>query len=92
MMKGKFFVLLILLMTIVSCQSEFERQVANGRELARKEMSLPFKSSTRVKLVRELKNCAHLSGNEEVFNLQIKTYRIELAQSHPNKKLITKFP
>ncbi len=92
MLKRKFFVLLILLMTFASCQSEYEKQVTNGRELARKEMMLSLKSTKRQELVQELKKCAHLSGNETVFNSDIKTYRIQLAQNDPNKRLITKFP
>lgn len=80
-------------MTFASCESEFEKQVANGKSLTRIEMGLENVESKREDLVKELKKCAHLSGNEELFNKKIKFYRYQIAQSKQQKQqLITRFP
>jgi hypothetical protein len=56
-------------------------------------MGLENVKSKRSDLVKELKKCAHLSGNEELFNRKIKSYRVNLAQSKLQKQqLITRFP
>lgn len=80
-------------MTFASCESEFEKQVAYGKSLTRIEMGLENVESKREDLVKELKKCAHLSGNEELFNKKIKFYRYQIAQSKQQKQqLITRFP
>jgi hypothetical protein len=93
MFKGNIIVLSILLMTFASCESEFEKQVITGKSLTRIEMGLENVESKRSDLVKELKKCAHLSGNEELFNQKIKSYRFQIAQSKKQKQqLITRFP
>lgn len=93
MFKGNIVVLSILLMTFTSCESEFEKQIETGKSLTRIEMGLENVESKREDLVKELKKCAHLSGNEELFNKKIKYYRYQIAQSKQQKQqLITRFP
>ncbi|MNV38767.1 hypothetical protein D3C71_1303300 [compost metagenome] len=86
-----------------SCQSEYERQIEHARELIKKERDLLNQMGemetispnykTLESIQKELSLRAHLSGNEELFNEQVKNYRTNYeTRSTREQNLISKFP
>ena len=106
-MKGKNLLRLLSVIFILafmsSCQSEYERQIEHARGLIKKErvllnqmgemetISHNYKALESIQ--KELSFRAHLSGNEELFNEQVKNYRTNYElRAAREQNLISKFP
>jgi len=85
-----------LLIITSSCQSEYERQLARGKNIIEKQLKGNARelitNKTNMNLQNELKICAHVSGNERVFMMEMTNYKAELQQTLVVKQqqLITK--
>ncbi len=85
-----------LLIITCSCQSEYERQLAKGKDIVEKQLNGNtrelFTNKANMALQNELKVCAHVSGNERVFMMEMTNYKAELQQTLVVKQqqLITK--
>lgn len=88
----------LLLIITLSCQSEYERQLAEGKDMVENELSQLNHSeqqakSTEQKTQQELEKCAHLSGNKRLFLSTIEDYRSNLKEMRASKQDLTKkFP
>lgn len=95
-MKTTAFGVFSLLIITLSCQSEYERQLATGKDIVEQQVkgTAQLKQTTAsAALQDELEVCAHVSGNKRLFMLEMKNYREELEQTRMAKQqLITKFP
>ena len=84
---------LLFIMTL-SCQSEYERQLAKGKDLVQKQMithgyaSSKNNPSSDSKTSLKLKNYAQLSGNKRRFNEELASYQEHMQQ----RQVATKYP
>jgi hypothetical protein len=90
---------------LVSCESEYKRQLTEAKNLVQEELRLSESAKPVTPtagdlgyLLREVREeidfRAHLSGNEEVFLRELGAYRDELLTKDPLEKevLLTKYP
>jgi hypothetical protein len=88
----------LLLIITLSCQSEYERQLAEGKDMVEKEVSQLNDSekqakATERKTQEDLQKCAHLSGNKSLFLSTIEDYRSNLKEMRSSRHELTKkFP
>ena len=88
----------LLLIITLSCQSEYERQLAEGKDMVENEVSQLNRSeqqakTTERKTQKELQRCAHLSGNKRLFLSTIEDYKSDLKEMRASKQDLTKkFP
>lgn len=92
----------LLICSLYSCQSEYERQMELGKQLIQQEnkiidnlLQTHFNVSARETLVEiksDLAHCAELSGNKELFYSEITSYRNSIKSDEYNNRLITKYP
>lgn len=86
-----------------SCQSEYERQMEHAKKLVEKERMLlnqmgemetvSHSYKTLESIQKELFFRSHKSGNEELFNEQVKNYRTDCEmKANKEQQLISKFP
>ena len=78
-------VVFLLFIITLSCQSEYERQLAKGKDLVEKEMTHKYHSP---ETTLELNKYAQLSGNKRRFNIELKSYETHLQQ----RQVATKYP
>ena len=67
-----------------SCQSEYERQLAKGKQIIEEQLNkntAVLTDNTNKALQEELEQCAHVSGNGRVFMMEMTNYKAELQQS-----------
>lgn len=85
--------LLLVIMTL-SCQSEYERQLAKGKDLVQKQIISNRYASPKKdafpdsKTNSKLENYAQLSGNKRLFKVELKSYQESLQQ----RQVATKYP
>lgn len=86
--------------SLLSCQSEYDRQLDFGKSLVKKESKIVnqlvethFNDSAREELIslkKQLNKHAVLSGNKELFMEQMANFRSQIQED--GSRLITKFP
>lgn len=67
-----------------SCQSEYERQLAKGKDIIEKQLdgnTALITNKANTALQEELEVCAHVSGNKRVFMMEMTNYKAELQQT-----------
>jgi hypothetical protein len=78
-----------------SCQSEYERQLNQCKNIVNDAVTIHSTNNKSVhslkKAAKEIDFCAHLSGNERLFKLQIKAYTRAKAKGNHSKELLTSF-
>jgi hypothetical protein len=90
---------------LVSCESEYERQLTEAKSLVQEELLLNESAGPAASTAGDIRHLleevekeivfrARLSGNEEVFLRELGSYREELLTKDPIEKqvLITKYP
>lgn len=85
----------LLLIITLSCQSEYERQLAEGKDLVEREISQANDSEQQAtaseqQTSKSLEKCAHLSGNKRLFLSTIDDYRSNLKEMRTSKHELTK--
>lgn len=85
----------LLLIITLSCQSEYERQLAEGKDMVEREVSQLNDSEKQAnasekKTQEELQKCAHLSGNKRLFLSTIENYERNLKEMRASKNELTK--
>jgi hypothetical protein len=87
-----------------SCQSEYEIQLKEAKQLVNQELELRNKISilpafnadafiSLEHIQREIEVKSHLSGNKRLFNETLNTYKYQLIEQHENADvLLTKYP
>lgn len=101
-MKTTIFSFLLLSILCFSCQSEYERQLAQGKKLIEKEVALSNSATTNYdysasmqldRIKNDLHRCGHLSGNESLFKAELNDYKSALkVNTLRTDRLITKYP
>jgi len=94
-MKSTTIGIFTMLIITCSCQSEYERQLAKGKQIIEKQLNTNtavLTDNTNNALQKELEQCAHVSGNGRVFMMEMTNYKAELQQSLvvKQKQFITK--
>lgn len=106
----KISVLLLLIFTcisLISCESEYDKRMKNAKELVKQELELKssvagdpdasvFLKEALTDLENDIHFHAHISGNEKVFLEELNDYRRELLNTQPAAEdrsiLISKYP
>ena|SRR6218665_1270229 len=74
----------VLLIITCSCQSEYERQLAKGKDIIEKQLdknAAVLTNKANMALQEELEVCAHVSGNKRVFMMEMTNYKVELQKT-----------
>lgn len=92
-------------MSLISCESEYQRQLKQAKDLVQEEMEIrassdvvsdhtPAIHTMLVELKNDIAFHAHLSGNEELFFQELNGFKDQLlAEEQPSGDiLISKFP
>lgn len=95
---------MILGIVVASCESEYDKQLTQAKQLVNQEVeleaSIPQTGNGSGYLDQSLKELhetilfhAHLSGNKELFLEELRDYRTEIVPLEPTQDiLITKYP
>lgn len=95
----------IIAMVLVSCESEYQHQLSEAKDLVNQELRLRESVRSAAEVTRDTRYLlkeveeeiafrAHLSGNEEAFLQELDGYKHELLQKDPFEQevLLSKYP